>query len=83
VSGDGLITVKEARVALEKLGVDELGLNDADRKYLEVVKKQYGGGPVGVENIAAALTEMWKLLLMFMKPFLMKKGLVKRTPEGE
>jgi Holliday junction DNA helicase RuvB len=82
VSGDGLITVKEARVALEKLGVDELGLNDADRKYLEVVKKQYGGGPVGVENIAAALTEDVETITDVYEPFLMKKGLVKRTPRG-
>ena len=57
VNSKGLITIDEARIALEKLGVDEIGLSDADRKYLEVVKKQYGGGPVGVENIAAALTE--------------------------
>ncbi|MFA6007693.1 MAG: Holliday junction branch migration DNA helicase RuvB [Candidatus Shapirobacteria bacterium] len=82
VGGDSLITVKEAKNALEKLGVDELGLNDADRKYLEVVKKQYGGGPVGVENIAAALTEDVETITDVYEPFLMKKGLVKRTPRG-
>lgn len=82
ISGDGLITVVEAKSALEKLGVDELGLNDADRKYLEVVKKQYGGGPVGVENIAAALTEDVETITDVYEPFLMKKGLVKRTPRG-
>ena len=82
INNDGLITVKEAGVALEKLGVDELGLNDADRKYLEVVKKQYGGGPVGVENIAAALTEDVETITDVYEPFLMKKGLVKRTPRG-
>jgi len=72
----------EAKSALEKLGVDELGLNDADRKYLEVVKKEYGGGPVGVENIAAALTEDVETITDVYEPFLMKKGLVKRTPRG-
>jgi len=82
VSGDGLISVTEAKNALEKLGVDELGLNDADRKYLDVVKKQYGGGPVGVENIAAALTEDVETITDVYEPFLMKKGLVKRTPRG-
>lgn len=82
ISGDGLITVVEAKSALEKLGVDELGLNDADRKYLEVVKKEYGGGPVGVENIAAALTEDVETITDVYEPFLMKKGLVKRTPRG-
>jgi Holliday junction DNA helicase RuvB len=82
VNNDGLITVIEARAALEKLGVDELGLSDADRKYLDVVKNQYGGGPVGVENIAAALTEDVETITDVYEPFLMKKGLIKRTPRG-
>jgi len=82
VNNDGQITVREASLALEKLGVDELGLNDADRKYLDVVKKQYGGGPVGVENIAAALTEDVETITDVYEPFLMKKGLIKRTPRG-
>ena len=82
INNDGLITVMEARDALEKVGVDELGLNDADRKYLDVVKKQYGGGPVGVENIAAALTEDVETITDVYEPFLMKKGLIKRTPRG-
>lgn len=82
INNDGLITIAEAKMALEKLGVDELGLSDADRKYLDVVKKQYGGGPVGVENIAAALTEDVETITDVYEPFLMKKGLIKRTPRG-
>lgn len=82
INNDGLITVVEAKSALEKLGVDELGLNDADRRYLDIVKRQYGGGPVGVENIAAALTEDVETITDVYEPFLMKKGLVKRTPRG-
>ena len=82
INNDGLITVVESKVALEKLGVDELGLNDADRRYLDVVKNQYGGGPVGVENIAATLTEDVETITDVYEPFLMKKGLVKRTPRG-
>jgi len=82
INNDGLITMTEAKTALEKLGVDELGLSDADRKYLEIVKKEYGGGPVGVENIAAALTEDVETITDVYEPFLMKKGLVKRTPRG-
>lgn len=82
ISGDGKITLAEAKRALEKLGVDEMGLSDADRKYLDVVKKQYGGGPVGVENIAAALTEDIGTITDVYEPFLMKKGLIKRTPRG-
>jgi holliday junction DNA helicase RuvB len=82
INNDGVITTKEAKVALDSLGVDEMGLNDADRRYLDVVRKQYGGGPVGVENIAAALTEDVGTITDVYEPFLMKKGLVKRTPRG-
>jgi len=82
LGGQVVIALKDARCALEKLGVDEIGLSDADRKYLEVVKKQYGGGPVGVENIAAALTEDVETITDVYEPFLMKKGLIKRTPRG-
>ena len=82
INNDGLITMKEALEALKMLGVDEMGLSDADRKYLEVVKKQYGGGPVGVENIAAALTEDVGTITDVYEPYLMKRGLVKRTPRG-
>lgn len=82
VMGDGKITLAEAKISLDKLGVDEMGLSEADRKYLEVVKVQYGGGPVGVENIAAALTEDVGTITDVYEPFLMKKGLVKRTPRG-
>jgi len=80
VNSDGVINLKEAKVALLNLGVDEMGLSDVDRKYLDVVKNQYGGGPVGVENIAAALTEDVGTITDVYEPFLMKKGLVKRTP---
>jgi len=82
IIGDGKITLKEAREALEKLGVDDKGLSEADRKYLEVVRVQYGGVPVGVENIAAALTEDVGTITDVYEPFLMKKGLIKRTPKG-
>ncbi len=82
IRNDGLITLKEVDEALKMLGVDEIGLSDADRKYLEVVKKQYGGGPVGVENIAASLSEDVGTITEVYEPFLMKKGLIKRTPKG-
>ncbi|MBP6891540.1 Holliday junction branch migration DNA helicase RuvB [Candidatus Shapirobacteria bacterium] len=82
VNNDKQISLAEAKNALEKLGVDELGLSDADRKYLDIVKKQYNGGPVGVENIAAALTEDVETITDVYEPFLMKKGLIKRTSRG-
>lgn len=82
INNDGVITLGEAKIALDKLGVDEMGLSDADRKYLAVVKKVYGGGPVGVENIAAVLTEDVGTIEEVVEPYLMKRGLVKRTPRG-
>ena len=82
INNDGLITIRETQEALRMLGVDEMGLSDADRKYLDVVRKQYGGGPVGVENIAAALTEDVGTITEVYEPYLMKRGLVKRTPRG-
>ncbi len=82
VNSDGVINLKEAKVALINLGVDEMGLSDADRRYLDVVKNQYGGGPVGVENIAAALTEDVGTIMDVYEPYLMKRGLIKRTPRG-
>jgi Holliday junction DNA helicase RuvB len=82
VKNDGLITLKEVNDSLKMLGVDSLGLSDADRRYLDVVKRQYGGGPVGVENIAASLSEDVGTITEVYEPFLMKKGLIKRTPKG-
>jgi Holliday junction DNA helicase RuvB len=82
INNDGLITLKEAVSALKMLGVDEMGLSSADRKYLDIVKIQYGGGPVGVENLAAALTEDVGTITEVYEPYLMKRGLIKRTPKG-
>ncbi|RLC35121.1 Holliday junction branch migration DNA helicase RuvB [Candidatus Shapirobacteria bacterium] len=82
VNGDGRISLGEAKKALKMLGVDEMGLSDADRKYLEVIKKEYEGGPVGVDNLAAALTEEVGTIEEVYEPYLMKKGLVKRTRLG-
>jgi Holliday junction DNA helicase RuvB len=82
VKNDGLITLNEVKEALKMFVVDEMGLYDADRKYLDIIKKQYGGGPVGVENIAAALTEDVGTITEVYEPYLMKRGLIKRTPKG-
>lgn len=82
IKNDGLITLKEVDEALKMLGVDSSGLSDADWRYLDVVKKQYNGGPVGVENIAASLSEDVGTITEVYEPYLMKKGLIKRTPKG-
>lgn len=82
VNNDGLISLNEVKEALKMLGVDEMGLSEADRKYLEVIKKMYNGGPVGVENIAASLTEDVGTIEEVYEPYLMKRGLIKRTSRG-
>jgi len=82
VRADGKITLKEAKEALDTLGVNELGLSSADRKYLEVLKKQYNNGPVGVENLAAALSEDVETIEDVYEPYLMKLGLIQRTSRG-
>ena len=82
VNNDNVIDLAEAKRALDKMGVDELGLSDADRRYLDIIKRQYNGGPVGVENLAAALSEDVGTIEDVYEPFLMKKGLVKRTRQG-
>ena len=82
VKNDGLITLREVEEALKMLGVDDSGLSDADRRYLDIVKNQYHGGPVGVENLAASLSEDVGTITEVYEPFLMKKGLIKRTPKG-
>jgi holliday junction DNA helicase RuvB len=82
VNNDGLITERETEEALKMLGVDSLGLNDADRKYLDTIKKIYNGGPVGIENLAATLNEDVGTITEVYEPYLIKKGLIKRTPKG-
>ncbi len=82
VEGDGVITQKLADNALTRLGVDHLGLDGADRRYLTLLAENYGGGPVGVETISAALSESRDALEEVIEPFLLQQGLIQRTPRG-
>ncbi|UCH34965.1 MAG: Holliday junction branch migration DNA helicase RuvB [Armatimonadota bacterium] len=82
VRRDGVIDKQVADEALSKLGVDERGLDDLDRKFLHIIVRQYGGGPVGVEAIAATLNEQTDTLEEMVEPFLLKIGFVNRTPRG-
>lgn len=68
--------------ALDVLGVDAAGLDAQDRRYLEAMLKFYGGGPVGVETLAATLSEDREILETAVEPYLMMRGLVQRTPRG-
>ncbi len=82
VEGDGYITREIADNALTRLGVDHLGLDGADRRYLTVIAENYGGGPVGVETMAAALSESRDAIEEVIEPYLLQQGLIQRTPRG-
>jgi holliday junction DNA helicase RuvB len=82
VEGDGRLTRAMADRALTRLGVDHLGLDGADRRYLTLLADHYGGGPVGVETIAAALSESRDAIEEVIEPYLLQQGLIQRTPRG-
>ena len=82
VEGGGVISRELADRALTRLSVDNLGLDGADRRYLSMVAENYGGGPVGVETIAAALSEPRDALEEVIEPYLLQQGLIQRTPRG-
>ena len=68
--------------ALTRLGVDDLGLDGADRRYLGLIAENYGGGPVGVETLSAALSESRDAIEEVIEPYLLQQGLIARTPRG-
>ncbi len=76
------VTVAVADKALKRLDVDALGLDAMDRRYLACIAQHYGGGPVGVETLAAALAEERDTLEDVIEPFLIQQGLIQRTPRG-
>jgi len=82
VLGDGRVTRDIARQALDQLGVDELGLDEQDRRYLRAMIQVYEGGPVGVRALAATLSQEEDTLEDVVEPFLLKIGFVRRTPRG-
>ena len=82
VEGDGRVTLEIAKSSLTKLGVDSLGLEGSDRRYLLQIAENYEGGPVGVETICAALSESRDAIEDVIEPYLLQAGLVQRTPRG-
>ena len=82
VEGDGTVTQEIADRALTRLGVDGLGLDGADRRYLGLIAENYGGGPVGIETIAAALSESRDAVEEVIEPYLLQQGLIARTLRG-
>ncbi len=82
VEGAGVIDAGVADKALKRLEIDKLGLDPLDRRYLRLIAEHFGGGPVGVETIAAALAEARDAVEDVVEPFLLQQGLIQRTPRG-
>ena len=82
VAADGEIGEKTADMALKRLNVDKLGLDAFDKRYLTCIAKNYGGGPVGADTLAAALSEERDTIEEVIEPFLLKLGFLQRTPRG-
>lgn len=82
IGGRGEIDAKTADNALMRLEVDKLGFDAMDRRYLAMIAQHYAGGPVGVETLAAALSEQRDVLEEVVEPFLIQQGLLQRTPRG-
>lgn len=82
VKGNGNITREMARMALERLEIDEYGLDNMDRMILEAVIVKFGGGPVGLETLAAAVSEENDTISDVYEPYLLKLGFIQKTPRG-
>ena len=82
VAKNGRVDAKLADEALNRLEVDGLGLDAMDRRYLRAIADDYGGGPVGVETLAAALSEQRDTIEDAIEPYLIQQGLLQRSPRG-
>jgi Holliday junction DNA helicase RuvB len=82
VRAEGHVTQPVAQAALDLLEVDPLGLDDIDRRVLRTIIEKYGGGPVGLETIAAAISEEADTIMDVVEPYLLQKGFLDRTTRG-
>lgn len=82
VKGNGMISSDIAGLALEMLEIDECGLDTVDRMILNAIIQKFGGGPVGLETLAAAVSEETDTLTDVYEPYLLKLGLIQKTPRG-
>lgn len=81
-TGKGTIDRKAADAALQRLDVDASGLDLMDRRYMTCIAENYGGGPVGADTLAAALSDERDVIEDVIEPYLLQQGLVQRTPRG-
>lgn len=82
IMSEGVITYETAKISLDKLEIDELGLDSNDRRMLEALIKFYNGGPVGIETLAAVIGEETVTIEDVYEPYLMQIGFLQRTPRG-
>jgi Holliday junction DNA helicase RuvB len=82
VRGNGVVTHDIASSALDLLQVDPLGLDDVDRRVLRAIIEKFGGGPVGLNTIAAAISEEADTIMDVVEPYLLQMGFLDRTPQG-
>ncbi|NQV54905.1 MAG: Holliday junction branch migration DNA helicase RuvB, partial [Rhodospirillales bacterium] len=82
VDGHSVVDQKVANAALGQLEVDALGLDELDRRFLRCIADNYGGGPVGAETLSAALSEERDTIEEVIEPYLIREGLLMRTPRG-
>ena len=82
VRADGIVTRQVARDALDLLQVDPLGLDDVDRRVLRTIIEKYNGGPVGLNTIAASISEESDTIMDVVEPYLLQLGFLDRTPQG-
>lgn len=82
ILGDGEITLDIAKLALNRLEIDDLGLDEIDRKMLKTIILNYGGGPVGLDTIAATIGEESETIEDVYEPYLIQLGFIARTPRG-
>ena len=82
VMADGVVTRDVAREALARLEIDELGLDEVDHKVLSTIVEKFDGGPVGIETIAASISEDPDTIMDVYEPYLMQVGFLQRTPRG-
>ncbi len=82
IDGDGRVTLEITRVALERLEVDAGGLDAMDRRILHTIAFRFDGGPVGLSNLAAAIGEEPDTIEEVYEPYLIREGLLQRTPQG-
>ena len=82
VRADGTVTAAVAKDALDLLQVDPLGLDDVDRRVLKTIIEKYNGGPVGLNTIAASISEEQDTIMDVVEPYLLQLGFLDRTPQG-